>query len=32
MTDCPKFAKMQKMFDGKSVVVAKVQHVVETQT
>jgi hypothetical protein len=31
MIDCPKFAKMQKMFHEKSIVVAKVQHVVETQ-
>ncbi len=32
MIDCPKFAKMQKMFHGKYVVVIKVQHVIETQT
>ncbi len=31
MIDCPKFAKMQKMFHGKFVVVAKVQLVTETQ-
>jgi hypothetical protein len=30
MIDCPKFAKMQKMFHGKSMVVIKVQLVVET--
>jgi hypothetical protein len=30
MTDCPKFAKMQKMFRGKSVAIVEVQHVVET--
>jgi hypothetical protein len=32
MTDCPKFVEMQTMFHGKSVVVTKAQHVVETQT
>jgi hypothetical protein len=32
MIDGPKFAKMQKMFHGKFVKVAKVQLVVETQT
>jgi phosphopantothenate synthetase len=31
MIDCPKFAKMQKMFHGKSVVVTKVQPIAETQ-
>jgi hypothetical protein len=31
MIDCPKFIEMQKMFHGKSMVVAKVQLVVETQ-
>jgi hypothetical protein len=30
MTDCPKFAKMQKMFHGKSMIVTKVQPVAET--
>jgi hypothetical protein len=29
MTDCSKFTKMQKMFHGKCVIVAKVQLVVE---
>jgi hypothetical protein len=32
MTDCPKFAEMQKMFHGKSVIVVEVQLVIETQT
>jgi hypothetical protein len=32
MTDCPKFAKMQKKFHGKSVIVTKVQLVAKTQT
>jgi len=32
MTYCPKFAEMQKMFHGKSMMVAKVQLIVETQT
>jgi len=31
MIDCPKFAKMHKMFNGKSMTRTKVQHVVETQ-
>jgi hypothetical protein len=31
MTNCPKFAEMQKMFHGKSMIVPKVQHVVKTQ-
>jgi hypothetical protein len=31
MTNFPKFAEMLKMFDGKSVTVAKVQFVVQTQ-
>jgi hypothetical protein len=31
MIDCPKFVKMQKMFHGKYVIVAKVQLVIETQ-
>jgi hypothetical protein len=31
MRDCPKFAEMQKMFHGKSVIVVKVQLVIETQ-
>ncbi len=31
MTDCPKFAKMQKMFHGKFVIVAEVQPIIETQ-
>jgi ribosomal protein L24 len=30
MIDCPKFAKMQKMFHGKSMIVIEVQ-LVETQ-
>jgi hypothetical protein len=30
MTDCPKFAKMQKMFHGKSLTITKVQPVVKT--
>jgi phosphopantothenate synthetase len=32
MIDCPKFAKMQKMFHGKYVIVVEVQPVVKTQT
>ncbi len=32
LTYCPKFAKMQKMFHGKSMTVTEVQLVVETQT
>jgi len=32
MTNCPKFAKMQKMFHGKSMVIIKVQLVAKTQT
>jgi hypothetical protein len=32
MTDCPKFVKMQKMFHGKFVTIAKAQPVGETQT
>jgi len=32
MTKCPKFVEMQKMFHGKFVIVAEVQHVAETQT
>jgi hypothetical protein len=32
MTDCPKFAKMKKMFHGKSMVITEVQPIVETQT
>ncbi len=32
MTNCPKFVEMQKMFHGKSVIIAKVQLVSETQT
>jgi hypothetical protein len=31
MTNRPKFVEMQKMFHGKSVVIAEVQFVVETQ-
>jgi hypothetical protein len=31
MTDCPKFVKMQKMFHGKFVVIAKVQPIAKTQ-
>jgi hypothetical protein len=31
MTSCPKFVEMQKMFHGKSMVVAKVQLIVKTQ-
>ncbi len=31
MIDCPKFVEMQKMFHGKSMVVVKVQPVVETE-
>jgi hypothetical protein len=32
MIDCPKFDEMQKIFHGKSIIVVKVQLVVETQT
>jgi hypothetical protein len=32
MIDCPKFAKMHKMFNGKYVTIAKVQPILETQT
>jgi len=32
MTNCPKFAKMQKMFHGKFMVIIKAQHVAKTQT
>jgi hypothetical protein len=32
MIDCPKFVEMQKMFHGKSVTIANVQHVTKTQT
>ncbi len=32
MIDCPKFVEMQKMFHGKSMIIAKVQPIVETQT
>jgi hypothetical protein len=31
MTNCPKFAQMQKMFHGKFVAIVEVQLVVETQ-
>jgi hypothetical protein len=31
MTDCPKFAKMQKMFHGKSMIVVEVQPIAKTQ-
>jgi len=31
MTNCPKFAEMQKMFHGISMIIAKVQLVAETQ-
>ncbi len=31
MTNYPKFTEMQKMFQGKFVIVAKVQSIVETQ-
>jgi hypothetical protein len=31
MTNCPKFIEMQKMFHWKSMVIIKVQPVVETQ-
>jgi hypothetical protein len=31
MTDCPKFVKMQNMFHGKFVAIAKVQLVAKTQ-
>jgi hypothetical protein len=30
MADCPKFAEMQKMFQGKFVVITEVQPVIET--
>jgi hypothetical protein len=30
MIDYPKFAKMQKMFHGKSVAITKVQPIIET--
>jgi hypothetical protein len=30
MIDCPKFVKMQKMFHGKFVIVAKVQPIAKT--
>jgi hypothetical protein len=32
MMECPKFVEMQKMFHGKSIIVTKVQPIVETQT
>jgi hypothetical protein len=32
MTNCPKFIKLQKMFHGKSMTIAKVQPITETQT
>jgi hypothetical protein len=32
MIDCPKFAKMQIMFHGKSMIIVEVQHVAKTQT
>ncbi len=32
MTNCPKFAKMQKMFHGKFVIVVEVQHVAKVKT
>jgi len=31
MTNCPKFAEMQKMFHGKFVIVTKVQPIPKTQ-
>ncbi len=31
MIDCPKFAKMHKMFHGKFLIVAKVQPIAKTQ-
>ncbi len=31
MTNCPKFSKMKKMFHGKSMTIAEVQLIVETQ-
>jgi hypothetical protein len=31
MIDCPKFARMQKMLHGKSMIVTKVQPIAETQ-
>jgi len=30
MINCPKFAKMQKMFHGKSMAIIKVQPIIET--
>jgi hypothetical protein len=32
MITCPKFVEMQKMFHGKSMIVAKVQHAAKAQT
>jgi hypothetical protein len=32
MTYCPKFVEMQKMFQGKSMVIIRVQPIAETQT
>jgi hypothetical protein len=32
MIDYPKFVEMQKMFHGKSITIAKVQHDAKTQT
>jgi hypothetical protein len=32
MIDCRKFAKMQKMFHGKYMAIAKVQPIIKTQT
>ncbi len=32
MTNCPKFVEMHKMFHGKSMTIAEVQLVTETQT
>ncbi len=32
MMDCPKFVEMQKMFYGKSMTIAEIQPIVETQT
>jgi hypothetical protein len=31
MTNCPKFAKMQKIFHGKSMIIVEVQLVTTTQ-
>jgi hypothetical protein len=31
MINCPKFIEMQKMFDGKFVIVVKVQPITKTQ-